>query len=242
MKWLSRLALPALCVAAPLGLASCNKVGFDAVSIRPIYGWVDGCTAVSIGGHGFGDDVKVTIGGSDLVDAALPEKESLDYGYQVTGLTPPGAQPGYATVTVSTGGQSADVFGDFYYEACPLAAYPESVSPDSGLATGTTVTIAGCNLMGDYQVKVGPADPVSVSSACSTAYVTFSAPQLTDNSDTNYPGGYYVAILDGSGTQIFPDPASGCDTTATVGSGEVTTDTGTYDACSGVPVVVYGGE
>lgn len=235
MKWLSRLALPALCVAAPLGFASCNEVGFDAVSIRPIYGWVDGCTAVSIGGHGFGDDVKVTIGGSDLVNAALPEKDSLDYGYQVTGLTPPGTQPGYATVTVSTGGQSADVFGDFYYEACPLAAYPESASPDSGLAAGTTVTLGGCNLMGDYQVKVGTANPVSVTTACSTAYVTFSAPDLP-------AGDYYVAILDGSGNQLMPDPASGCDTTAAVGSGVVTSDTGSYDLCSGVPVVSYGGE
>jgi len=242
MKWLSQLALPALCVAAPLGLLSCNKVGFDAVSIRPIYGWVDGCTAVSVGGHGFGDDVKVTIGGTDLVNQTLPDKESLDYGYEVTGATPAGAQPGYAEVKVTSGGQEAVVFGDFYYEACPLSAYPESTSPDSGLSAGTTVTMTGCNLMGDYQIKVGTANPVSVSSACSTAQITFSAPDLPANSDSNYPGGYYVAILDSAGNQLLPDPASGCDTTQAVGSAVITSDTGEYDPCSGVPIVSYGGE
>ncbi len=241
MTWVSRLVLPAFCVASPLGLLSCNKVGFDAISIRPIYGWVDGCTAVSIGGSGFGDDVQVTIGGTALVGQTIPAATNedgttnLDYGYQVTGTTPPGAQPGYAEVKVTTGGQEATVFGDFYYEACPLSAYPESVSPDTGLASGTSVTMDGCNLMGDYQVKVGTAQPVSVSSLCSTASVSFSAPDLP-------AGEYYVAILDGSGNQLLPDPASGCDTTAAVGSGVVTTDTGSYDLCSGVPTVTYGGE
>ncbi len=242
MTRVSRLVLPVLGVAAPLGLISCeSRVGFDAVSIRPIYGWVDGCTDVSIGGHGFGDDVAVTIGGTPLVDAVVPAKENddgttnLDYGYQVTGKTPAGAQPGYAEVKVTTGGQEATVFGDFYYEACPLSAYPESVSPDTGLAVGTTVTVGGCNLMGDYQIKVGPAEPVGVTSVCSTATISFLAPDLQ-------AGDYYVAILDSSGNQLLPDPASGCDTTAAVGSGVVTTDTGSYDVCSGVPVVTYGGE
>lgn len=258
MKGKSRLVVPALCVAAPLGLLSCNEPSFRAVSIRPIYGWVDGCTPVSIGGSGFGDDVSVTIGGKALVNPELPpapdddddndyladddpsndaddeEVLSRDYGYQVTGLTPPGDAAGYATVTVSTGGQSADIFEPFYYEACPLAAYPESISPDTGLASGTTVALSGCNLSSDYQVQVGTANPVAITSTCSTASVTFTAPDLP-------AGDYYVAIVDSAGNLVFPDAASGCDTTGAVGASVTGSDTAAVDPCDGVPVVTYGG-
>lgn len=235
MHRLSRLVLPAFCVAAPLAFLSCQgRVGFDAVSVRPIYGWADGCTPVSIGGHGFGSDVAVTIGGKALEGATLPATDSLDYGYQVTGTTPPAEQAGYAEVVVTTGGESAAVFGDFYYEACPLAAYPESISPSDGVTSGATIQLDGCSLQADYQVKVGTANPVPLTSLCSTASVSFSAPALAD-------GTYYVAIVDSAGAAVFPDAASGCDTTAAVGSGVVTTDTGSYDLCDGVPTLTYGG-
>lgn len=231
MRRLSRLAFPALSAMALPALMSCNKVGFGAVSIRPIYGWQDGCTAVSIGGHGFGSDVTVTIGGKPLENVTLPTEADapLDVGYEVYGTTPPGDASGYAEVVVSTGGNTESVFGDFYYEACPLPAYPESLSQTDGVTAGTAIQIDGCNLVAGAQVKVGTADPVALSSVCHTASASFSAPALAD-------GTYLIAILDADGNELYP--ANGCDTTGL--TPDDTADTGP-DACADVWSITYGG-
>ena len=249
MNRLSRLVIPALCVAAPAGLQSCNVPDFRVVSIRPIFGWVDGCTPVSIGGAGFGSSVSVTVGGNALENVTYPDAETapLDVGYEVYGTTPPASAAGYADVVLSSDGNTGEVnpndsVGAFYYAACPLSAYPETVSPSTGLASGTTVSLGGCNLSSDYQVRVGPSAPVSLTKVCSTASVTFSAPDLQPNSDAFYSGGYFVSILDASGNMIFPDPASGCDPTLSVAENAVVDTGGEYNLCDGVPLVVYGGE
>ena len=250
-RW-SRLVLPALCVAGPTGLFSCNVPDFRVASIRPIYGWVDGCTPVSIGGAGFSEDasqVSVTVGGKALENLSLPDAETapLDVGYEIYGTTPPADAAGYASVEVSSGSDKGtlnpnDPAGPFYYAACPMTAYPESASPSSGVTSGATITLGGCNLSDSYQVRVGPAQPVALTKVCSTATVTFAAPSLQDNSDTNYPGGYYVAILDASGSQIFPDPASGCDTTLSAAENTVVDTGGETNLCDGVPTLSYGAE
>lgn len=250
-RW-SRLVLPALCVASPLGLLSCNVPDFRVASIRPIYGWVDGCTPVSIGGAGFSDDasqVSVTIGDKALENLSLPDAETapLDVGYEIYGTTPPGAAAGYTSVKVKSGANEGtlnklDPAGPFYYAACPMSAYPEGASPSSGVTSAATITLSGCNLSDSYQVRVGPGQPVALTKVCSTATVTFSAPAMQDNSDTNYPGGYYIAILDGTGAQIFPDPASGCDTTLTAAENTVVDTGGEYNLCDGVPTLTYGAE
>lgn len=249
MNRLSRLVIPALCVAAPAGLQSCNTPDFRVVSIRPIYGWVDGCTPVSIGGAGFGSDVSVTIGGSPLENLSYPDAETapLDVGYEVYGTTPPASAAGYADVVLSSGGNTGEVnakdsVGAFYYAACPLTAYPETISPETGLSAGATVSVGGCNLSSDYQVRVGPSDPIALTKVCSTAEVSFAAPGLQANSETNYEGGYFLSILDSSGNMIFPDPASGCDPTLSVAENSVVDTGGEYNLCDGVPLLTYGGE
>ena len=44
-----------------LSLIGCNDPGFDGISIRPTYGWTDGCTDVKVSGHGFDDGVTATL-------------------------------------------------------------------------------------------------------------------------------------------------------------------------------------
>lgn len=51
-------------------LVSCNKVGFDAVSIRPIYSYVDGCGSVKISGTGFTTATTAVV---SMLDAAEVE-------------------------------------------------------------------------------------------------------------------------------------------------------------------------
>ena len=242
MRRLSWLALPAL---GALALQSCNTVGFGVVSIKPVFGYVDGCTPVKVSGHGYGDDVKVTIGGVDLVDQVAPTAE-LDVGYFVTGTTPPGAAVGYVGVEATSGGVTDDIAfaeqdldgdgvaddGDFYYQACPYDAFPEVLSQYSDVSSGTVIDMTGCNLKDGYQIKVGPANPVSMTVTCSTANASFTAPDLPE-------GDYYVAVVDSSGTQVFPALDSGCDTTGAVGASLGGSDTATFDNCTDVPYISY---
>lgn len=243
MKRWSRLHLTALCLAAAPALVSCNTVGFGVVSIRPIYGWVDGCTPVSVGGHGFGDDVAVTIGGSPLENVTLPTAADsadatyapLDVGYEVYGTTPAGAQSGYAEVKVTSGGEEGTVNGDFYYAACPMGAYPEGADPSADVTAGSTITLSGCNLVAGYTVKVGPSQAATLASVCKSATATFAAPVV----DTALGTDWYIAIFDTTGAQVYPDLGTGCDTTLPPGSQAVTVDTGVDDPCAGVLMVSY---
>jgi hypothetical protein len=222
---------------AALALSGCDPIGFGAVSIRPIYGWQDGCTPVSIGGHGFDDDISVKIGDQAIEDLILPgtpeaepysTKPELDEGYVVWGTTPPGAASGNAEVSVTSGGETDDIFGGFYYEACPMSAYPTALSTSTA-AAGDTIGVSGCNLQPGWTVRVGNAEPVAVSSVCSTAEVTFTAPALE-------AGTWLIAILDTDGNELYP--LTGCDTTVAYAGGGDTSDTA-YDPCSGIPSLTY---
>lgn len=197
--------IPAMLVL-PTVLGSCNAtaIGFGAVSIRPIYGYVDGCNAVRIGGHGFDSDVAVTIGGQPITEATLPEEGSLDRGFMIDGVAPAGG-PGYADVVVTNGdGQSTTISETYYYVACPSAFYPEALGPNEGIASGTEITVAGCNLNGATQVQVGDADPVPLTPGCGNVTATFSAPNL-EPSDEAYP----IRFLDAAGDEQFSQPCDG---------------------------------
>jgi hypothetical protein len=226
-------ALSALC------LLSCNPLGFRAVSISPIYGWVDGCTEVKVSGHGFDDNITVTIGGAALEGLTLPDpaEAPLDVGFLVTGRTPPGSAGGtYATVTVQSGGESSEIVDGFYYETCWYGAYAESASPSEGVAAGTEIALSGCNLAaGSVQVRVGASDPVDLSEVCHSAQASFIAPSMPD-------GCHYLSFTDAGGKRLFPDAA--CDTsldcTVDQSSGD-SADTGATDPCAGAPTLTYGG-
>lgn len=264
------VALPVLGALLPLGLQSCaDRVGFGVVSIRPIYGWADGCTPVSVEGHGFGDDVAVTVGGLALENAAIPDENTEnpaanERGFVVTGTTPAadaaalaaavaGGLPGvYAGVVVTSGGDTSEISieeredgldGDFFYQACPYDAYPEYLSVSEGLAAGTEVAISGCNLQDGYKVKFGvDADGDGLVETTGTADMTTvcKTAEKTFVAPNMPDGTYYLAIVDSADVVVFPAADSGCDPFGAVGAQIGGSDTATYDMCDGVPTVTYG--
>jgi IPT/TIG domain len=222
---------------ASLTLLSCDPYGFKLVSISPIYGWVDGCTDVTVSGHGFDDDITVTIGGTALANLTLPDADAnpLDVGYLVRGQTPAGSAGGtFATVSVTSGGETSELVDAFYYETCWYGAYPESADPTEGVTSGATISLSGCNLTaGSVQVRVGTSSNIDLTSVCGSAQATFTAPAVAD-------GCHYLSFYDSAGTELFP--ASGCDVSLDCSTDQsVTADTGVTDPCSGVPTLTYGG-
>lgn len=200
-------------VSLLLLMAGCNVLPFDAVSISPIYGWVDGCNTVTISGHGFSDQATATIGGQAVTDITLPTRE-LDKGYLFTATVPAGSAAGYADVVVTDGASTDTITGSgaYYYVACPAVAYVEGIDVTTGLAAGTTVTIAGCGfdtsalrgqLLDAKGATVGK--PFDLTSVCGTATVSFAAPDAAD-------GSYYLAFVDGSGTVVAGTPCPPADT------------------------------
>lgn len=220
-------------------LASCDPVGFKVVSISPIYGWEDGCTDIKVSGHGFDADIQVTLGGTAIDNLTLPDQATnpLDVGFVVYGTTPPSAVGAdYATLTVTSGGETSELTEAFFYTACPAAVYVEGVSATDAVAAGDEIGLSGCGLDASaVTVKVGSSDAVNLTSVCSTAQATFTAPAAD-------PGCHYVGFFDSAGNQLAPDP--GCDITLACdvpqGKGD-TGDSGYIDFCAGAPTLTYGG-
>lgn len=205
-------------------LASCNKPGFNAVSIRPIDGWIDGCNAIVIGGSGFGTDVKATIGGADILSPSLPDADSTDYGYMLMGIAPPSATglKGYQDVVVTSGEKSDTITGSgaYYYKDCPQVGYIETVTPAEGLAAGTSVTLSGCGLdatalkailVDSTGTQVG--SEIALTASCGKGVVTFAAPTVPAD------GVYNLELVDGSGAVVAGTPCPPPDTADTSGGG-----------------------
>jgi hypothetical protein len=183
-------------------LLGCNEPGFNAVSIRPTYGWADGCTSVVVGGAGFDDAVSGRLGDNELT-SITPHEAPLDVGYGFSALTPPGA-PGFADLTVVNGdGQTDTVESAFYYLACPGGPYVEVAEPKRGIAAGDTIVLRGCGFAAGMVAEVVSPDDLgaSVGSAplqldCATAVASFTAPDV--------PNGQYVLLVtDGAGGVLF---------------------------------------
>lgn len=205
-------------------LASCNKPGFQAISIRPIDGWVDGCNPILISGSGFGDDVTAMIGDQAVTSITLPPKETgvdSEYGYQLFGIAPPSTiGKGYQDVTVTSGGKSDTITGSgaYYYKDCPGPGYIEGISQTEGLASGTAITITGCGLDSE-SLKVRVVDSanvavgadLSLTKSCGTAVVTFSAPAVPAD------GTYYLEVVDVDGNVLSGTPCPPPDTADTAG-------------------------
>ncbi len=185
-------------------LAGCNKVPFDAVTIRPTYGWQDGCTSVKISGASLGDSISATIGGTAVTDIERPEDEE-DRTFFFFAVTPPNAEVGVQDVTVTSDGKTDTITGTggFYYVACPAAPEIEAFAPTEGLTAGATISMSGCNIdTAALSVRVIDATGAEVATAdltsdCGTAYASFAAPDLAD-------GTYMVLIVDGDGTVVHP--------------------------------------
>jgi hypothetical protein len=216
-----------LLLLLPLALGSCNSAGFGAVSTVPIYGYDDGCTPLTIRGHGFADDATAQIGGADVTNIA-----PLEAGFEFTGNTPPGATGDFADVTVTSDGETSTIPKGWYYLACPLTAAgteapnAETATPSDSVTAGTEITLTGCNLAaGTYQVQIGDAAPVALTSVCGEGVASFTAPDLPD-------GAYAISFLSASGDLVYPmvtcdaggDTAGG-DTSG--GGGDTAADTDT---------------
>ncbi len=182
-------------------LSGCNDPGFAAVSIDPIYGWVDGCTTIQISGHGFDKDVKATIAGNAVTNVTLPTRE-VDIGYTFAGTLPAGKH-GYADIEVTSGGESSVLTGTagYYYVECPETGVIDTVGPQQVVA-GDGVTIVGCGLdAASRKVRLFDStgaqagDDIVLASNCGTAKVSFAAPALAD-------GTYYIAVVDESGNVV----------------------------------------
>jgi len=240
-----RYPLHALTLLPVLGFASCNfPLPMTVVSIRPMYGWRDGCTSAQVGGHGFDEDARVFLDDQEVLELIQPDAGTtpLDVGFQLSIVTPPKTDnlPGEVDLRVDSGGDTSTAAGAFYYVACPASPYPEALATDSEtIQEGAYVAVTGCNLDASlYTVSVGDSERVGLSSVCSTAQVGFAAPARD-------AGTWFVGFFDAEGTQLFPDPA--CDITIPVSEyvppvDPDTSDTAApYDPCAGALSLTYGG-
>jgi hypothetical protein len=198
---------------------SCNNrsIGFEVVSVRPIFGWVDGCNTLTVSGHGFpttSDETSATIGEASLADVAVPESP-LDLGYAFT-ATVPAAESGYADVTVTNGEESSTLSDAYFYVECSHPALAETATPDRAITADTTITVTGCNLDAErFKIQLDT-QQMFMTSTCGTGTATFVAPDL--------PSGLYaVSIVDReTGEVVFPAP---CDTAT---------------SCDAAPILRYG--
>ncbi|MSQ03826.1 MAG: hypothetical protein EXR71_18385 [Myxococcales bacterium] len=197
-------------------LTSCNEAGYALVSISPIYGYTDGCNAVTLAGHGFGDKLSATIGGAAVPGFAASADKAL-LGYQAGGTVPAGAH-GFADIVLTSDGVASTLSGTggYYYVECPAAGTIVSVSPAAELAAGVVVTLDGCGLdaaavtariVDAAGVAVGADMPLTT--VCGTGAVSFVAPALAD-------GTYYLEIVDlGTGMVLSGAPCGPIDSADT---------------------------
>jgi len=185
------------------GLACEDRLGFDAVSLFPTYGYVDGCTNVRMGGHGFTDAFSATIGGNPVTDITDPDPnvDPMDQGYEKYGVTPAGEQ-GFADYKATDDGESVTVTNAFYYLACPTTNYIESVA-----YADNRVTITGCGfdtatttvyLVAKGKLPDSTQPAFSLDSDCGTAIVSFGNPGA--------PGVYELYLSTDGGKTFIPDP------------------------------------
>ncbi len=205
MQPTSRLGFPPLLAAlAALALlgTSCNTDGFAAVSIAPIYGWVDGCNTVRISGHGFAEDATATLGTLALTVATRGTGQDQGYWLESTLPANPVTAKGYADVTVTSAGKTSTIKDAYYYVACPAPGNLESMDVQT-VTAGATVTLGGCGLdPATVSVQLvpwtgGTNTTVPITSSCGTATATFSAPALPD-------GSYDVQLIDATGAVLYP--------------------------------------
>lgn len=196
-----------------LVLASCNNTPrFDAVSIRPIYGWTDGCAQARISGHGLSDNATVKIGPNVMEQADAPStRPDFDKGYWIERKIPAGAY-GFADVVVDNGDGQVDTLKKaYYYVECPgIAVDSVADESDGALAAGDTITVRGCGLATGLSAQVGDPLPlgtaaVPLTQTCGAGVATFTAPDLP-------AGDYLVTLVDSTGAVVYPPVCDTADT------------------------------
>lgn len=208
-----------------LSTLGCNTVGFDAVSINPIYGFVDGCNDITVSGHGFGEKVGASIGDNPITNVEQPSEDTetpaaTEKGFMFSGWVPPATDgaTGLHDVTVVNESEDGTVqtdtitgSGGYYYVACPAPGLISSVGPGTGVSVGAEITVIGCNLGGLYAEVIDLEDvPVAApipltASECGSGRSTFSAPSVP--ADTTY----YVRVTDADGNVYSGATATSCE-------------------------------
>jgi hypothetical protein len=221
-----------------LTLFACDH-GLNAVAISPIYGWVDGCNAVAITGHGFGDDVSATVGGRAL-ENPVPAQGLLTKGFRLDGTIPAATQPGLVDVVVTSGGTTDTLTGSggYTYVACPQRAWVDAVDTPAGVH-GDVVTFTGCSLDTALRARLVRADgalatapdgttpaPTALTSACGTARATFTVPAVTD-------GDYFVQLLAEDDVVLAGELCVAADSGAM-------SDSAATESCAPIPFTVGG--
>jgi hypothetical protein len=191
-----------------LVLVGCNTTPrFDAVSIRPIYGWTDGCGTARISGHGMSDAAVVKIGDSVMGPAENPAVPGeIDKGFWFERQIPAGAV-GFHDVVVDNGDGKVDTIPKgYYYVECPgIAVDAAGDESDGVLVAGDTVTVRGCGLTTSVFAQIGSAAPVPLTQKCGAGVATFAAPELP-------AGDYLLTFVDGSGNLLYPPTCDTADT------------------------------
>lgn len=235
----------------------CNDAGFAAVAVAPIYGWVDGCNAISISGHGFDKDISVKIGESPVEAAggsaggpAWPVNKDNE-GFKVDGYVPAATGKGYADVTVVSGGETSILkeTAGYYYVECPIEVGYADANLACGQTSGATVEVSGCNLdVSKVQVMIVTPDgapaivaPLPLVSTCRDGSATFTAPELP-------AGVYYAEMVDLGGAVLAGTPCTAeaqvyasCGATAPEGAGTADTADSGGAACVDYPLYYGGG-
>lgn len=197
-----------------MALGGCNDAGFGLVSISPIYGWTDGCGAITLAGHGFGSSLSASVGGSDITGLSQPADADLK-GFQATGVVPAG-KAGYADVVLRSDGAESRLGGvaGYYYVECPGPGTVDAVAPNTGLAAGTLVSVQGCGLdTAAVSARIvdaagDTAAELPLISSCGKGTATFEAPALAD-------GTWYLELVDASGVVLSGAPCGPADSADT---------------------------
>jgi hypothetical protein len=192
-------------------------------SVTPEYGYVDGCTPITLGGADIGTEATVTIAGQPLLaiaaaayDTAFPEW-AQDVGFEYTGLTPPApsGQPGYVDVvmTIPADKEGGDAIvrtlpKGFYYLACPAEVHVDALglptADETGdtfgpvaqpTAAGATIDVSGCGLDAASVVAElrNPADGAVVATMPLEATCGTAEVQFTIPAET-VPGTYFFTL------------------------------------------------
>jgi hypothetical protein len=164
---------------------------------------------------------------------------TCDEGFQLYGTTPPAA-PGtegtFVDVFVKTGDVNDRIPSAFYYVACPRPMIEGHDIPEL-VTSGTVITFVGCGLdAATLSVMVGAGPAVPLTSVCSSATVSFTAPDrlpgapcdditqlcgvgqvCVDANPTDTTIGTCqetLTIVDGAGNAVYPAPCDTADTGA----------------------------
>ncbi|XP_041477742.1 fibrocystin-L-like isoform X1 [Lytechinus variegatus] len=112
---------------------------FDLTSVSPSRGSTAGGTVVTIDGHGFGDDMEVTVAGRDC--------DIISVSYDTISCTVQSEPSGQgSSVSISTNGESATLDNVFTLDES-ITPVISSISPtESSVAGGSNLTIEGSQL------------------------------------------------------------------------------------------------